>query len=281
VVPNIKPIHHRADVKSSCLALTAMHKYRALCIANINELLATERGKQTSIIKRRGLDIPKNKSLVYQVQDALKNKLRIGEPKHFAKQQGAASDGIYSWSTYENYLAKSCAFVRWAKAEYGVRALANARDYVDAYLQKHVNEGYSPYTQKLIACALAKLYECSTMDFIPTQVRHRSGITRSRKCKDSGKSKAKFSESKNQEFVDFCRATGLRRHEIKQLKPENLGYDQATGKYMLVGIKGKGGRLREAPILSDKVVERMKNTPSWSAYLEQNPITGGYSFVPS
>ena len=133
---------------------------------------------------------------------------------------------------------------------------------MDAYLQKHIDEGYSPYTQKLIACALAKLYGCSTMDFIPTQVRHRSGIIRSRKCKDSGKSKAKFSESRNQEFVDFCRATGLRRHEIKQLKPENLGYDQATGKYMLIDIKGKGGRLREAPILSEKAVERMKNTPA-------------------
>jgi len=215
----------------------------------------------TKFINGEGFDIPKNKSLVRQVQDELKSKLRIGEPKHLAKQQGMAYDGIYSWSTYENYLTKSCAFVRWAKEEYGVRTLADARDYIDAYLQKHIDEGYSPYTQKLIACALAKLYGCSTMDFIPTQVRHRSGITRSRKCKGSGKSKAKFSESKNQEFVDFCRATGLRRHEIKQLKPENLGYDQATGKYMLVGIKGKGGRLRNAPILSEKAVERIKNTP--------------------
>jgi len=190
------------------------------------------------------------------VQDTLKSKLRIGEPKHLAKQQGQASDGIYSWSTYENYLAKSCAFVRWVKEEHGVRTLADARNHVDAYLQKHIDEGYSPYTQKLISCALAKLYGCSTMDFIPTQVRHRLKITRSRKCK------AHFSEVRNQEFVDFCRTTGLRRHEIKQLKPENLGYDQATGTYMLVGIKGKGGRLREAPILSEKAVERMKNTPA-------------------
>ena len=212
--------------------------------------------------------MPKNKSLVRQVQDVLKRKLRIGEPKHIAKQQGSASDGIYSWSTYENYLAKSCAFVKWARAERGVRTLADARIYVNEYLQHHIDRGYSPYTQKLIACALAKLYGCSTMDFIPTQVRHRAGITRSRKCKDSGKGKAKFSESKNQEFVDFCRATGLRRHEIKQLKPENLGYDQATERYMLVGIKGKGGKIRECPILSlkegavEKVIDRMKSTPA-------------------
>ena len=215
--------------------------------------------------------MPKNKSLVRQVQDTLKSKLRIGEPKHLAKQQGLASDGIYSWSTYENYLAKSCAFVKWAKGEYGVRTLADARGYVDAYLKKHIDEGYSPYTQKLIACALAKLCGCSTMDFIQTQVRHRVNITRSRGItNDEGKivSRAKFSESKNQEFVDFCRATGLRRHEIKQLRPENLGYDQATGEYILVGIKGKGGKVRDCPIASPKedavemIINRIKNPPA-------------------
>ena len=74
--------------------------------------------------------------------------------------------------------------------------------------------------------------------------------------------KAKFSESKNQEFVDFCRATGLRRHEIKYLKPDNLRYDESTGRYMLVNIKGKGGRLRDCPILSMKAVERIQSTPA-------------------
>jgi len=149
-----------------------------------------------------------------------------------------------------------------------LRTLEDCRRYVDTYLQKHIDEGYSPYTQKLIACALAKLYGCSTMDFIPTQVRHRANITRSRKCKVSGKSRAKFSESKNQEFVDFCRATGLRRHEIKNLKPENLSFDETTGCYMLVNIKGKGGKVRECPIVSHKegavsmVVSRMKGTPA-------------------
>jgi integrase len=201
--------------------------------------------------------VPKNRSLVRQAQDVLRGKLRIGEPRHLAKQQGLASDGIYSWSTYQNYLAKSCAFVKWAREEYGCRTLADARGYINDYLKHHINNGYSPYTQKLIACALAKLYGCSTKDFIPTQVRHRGNITRSRG------SKAKFSESRNQEFVDFCKATGLRRHELKNLKPENLGFDESTGPYKLVNIKGKGGRLRDCPILDERaVVERMKKAPT-------------------
>jgi hypothetical protein len=206
--------------------------------------------------------MPKNKSLVHQVQETLKQKLKIGEPKHLAKQEGIAHDGIYSWSTYHNYLTKACAFVKWAKEHHGCKTLTDARNYVDAYLQHHIDKGYSPYTQKLIACALAKLYGCSTKDFTPTQTRHRANITRSRN------SKAKFCESRNKEFVDFCKATGLRRHEVKHLKPENLSYDESTGRYMLINIKGKGGRLRDCPIVSpeegvvEAVVERIKGTPA-------------------
>jgi len=213
----------------------------------------------------------KNKSLVRQVQDVLKAKQRFGESKHLAKEQGAASDGIYSRSTFKNYLAITCRFVKWVKAEHGggngsdggcgIRTLEQTRPFVDAYLQHHIDNGYSPYTQKAIASALAKLYGCSTRDFIPTQVRHRANITRSRKD-ENGKSKAKFCEVRNREFVDFCRATGLRRHELGKLKPVNLHYNQAAGRYMIVGLRGKGGRPVEVPILCERAVERIKSAPA-------------------
>jgi len=141
---------------------------------------------------------------------------------------------------------------------------------VDTYLEHNINEGYSPYTQKAIASALAKLHGYSTKDFIPTQTRHRANITRSRKDKD-GKSKAKFCEVRNREFVDFCRATGLRRHELGKLRPENLHHDQSTGKYIITGLKGKGGRPIEAPILCDKAVERIKNTPAGELVWDKIP----------
>jgi len=201
--------------------------------------------------------MPKNKSIIHQVQEALSQKLCIGEKKHLAKQQGTASEGIYSWSTYRTYLAKSCAFVKWAKEHHGCKTLTDARPYVDAYIQKYIDQNYSAWTQKTITSALAKLYGCSTKDFIKTQPRHRSDITRSR----MGKGKARFSECRNKEFVGFCKATGLRRHETETLKPENLGFDEATGRYMLINVKGKGGRLRDCPILSKNAIERMKNTP--------------------
>jgi len=197
----------------------------------------------------------KKKSIIYQTNETLHEKLHIGEKRHLAKQQDTASDVINGWGTFKTYLARSCAFAKWVKKYYGCGILADARIYVDAYLQYLINQGYSPSTQKTTACALAKLYGCSSKDFIPTQTRHRANITRSRQ------GKAIFAEERNKEFVDFCKATGLRRSEIRNLKPENLSFDEATGEYKLVNIKGKGGRIRECPILSDKVVERILNTP--------------------
>jgi len=248
--------------------------------------------------------MPKNKSLFRQAKEILSEKLCIGEPKHLDKQAGFANWGIYSWSTYKNYLSSSRRFVNWVKDEHGsgVRTLEQARPHVDAYLRHHIDKGYSPYTQKAIASALAKLYGCSTRDFIPTQPRRRGDITRSRKGRDgksddsdirsdevktgknkfkanaskngkskNGKSKSRFSESKNQEFVDFCRATGLRRSSIEKLKGGNIGYDKSIGRHVIVGITGKGGRPIVAPILCDKAVERIKNTPIGQPVWENVP----------
>jgi len=198
--------------------------------------------------------MPKNKSIIYQVKETLTQKLCIGEKKHLAKQQGTASNGVYAWDTLKTYLPKCCAFAKWAKTQHGCKTLDDARKHVDAYIQNFMDKKYSAWTQKTIASALAKLYGCSTKNFIQAQSRRRTDSVRSRK------NKAKFSESRNKEFVDFCKATGLRRHEIKYLKPENLSFDETTGRYTLVNIKSKGGRVRSCPILSKQAVERIKNT---------------------
>ena len=229
--------------------------------------------------------MPKTKSLIYQVRETLNQKLRIGESRHHDKQVGTTHDGIYSWGTYNTYLSKCCAFVKWVKTNHGsetlaksegnhaIKTLADARQYVNPYLQHHIDQGYSPYTQKTIASALAKLYGCSTKDFIPTQTRHRANITRSRE------GKAKFSEINNKEFVDFCRATGLRRHEIKNLRPENLGYDESTGQYMLVDIKGKGGRLRDCPILFQEKIGKATNTSTGTNVVEGENASIGHKVI--
>lgn len=45
----------------------------------------------------------------------------------------------------------------------------------------------APHSHKLEACALSKVFDCTSEDYIKTAVRHRSGITRSRKAAKHGK----------------------------------------------------------------------------------------------
>ena len=198
---------------------------------------------------------PRLPSMVKQVQNALDSKLKIGHSKYLDKIKKDTSDHIYSWSTYRSYLKHGCYFANWAKTTHGCKDLDSAKSFINEYLQMRIDSGLSPYTQKLEAAALAKVYGCSTNDFIKTDTRHRADIQRSRGEKVRDKH---FSEKRNQEFVDFCRATGLRRSEIKSLRDNQLVFDEDTKSYFL-DIVGKGGRRRLAPILSHEAVERMKN----------------------
>lgn len=195
----------------------------------------------------------REKGLTKQIQDILDSKLKIGHSKFEDKKLGITDKHIYSWSTYRTYLKHGCYFGKWSKSAHGCKNLVEARQYVNEYLKMRINAKLSPYTQKLEAAVLAKIYGCSTEDFIKTEVRHRSEITRSRGQKTRDKH---FSEEKNKEFVEFCKATGLRRSELKTLKGDQLTYDEMTKTYNLI-VVGKGGRIRESPILSVAAIERI------------------------
>jgi integrase len=199
--------------------------------------------------------MPKIRSLVKQIQDVLDAKLKIGHSKYADKLNNDTAGHIYSWSTYRSYLKHGSYFAKWAKAAHGCKTLEAAKPFVNEYLQMRIDNKLSPYTQKLDANAIAKIYGCSSTDFITTQDRHRAAIKRSRGVKARDKH---FSEKRNQEFVDFCRATGLRRSEIASLKKNQLVFDAQTNSYFLKVI-GKGGRHRLAPVLSDEAVQRIKD----------------------
>lgn len=197
----------------------------------------------------------REKGLTKQVQDILDSKLKIGSSKYADKKLGITAAHIYSWSTYRTYLKHGCYFTKWIKSTYGCKTLEDGRTYINEYLQKRIDEKISPYTQKLEAAALAKIYGCSTNDFIKTETRYRAEITRSRGTKIRDKH---FSEEKNKDFVDFCKATGLRRAELQNLKGNQLTYDETTKTHNLI-VVGKGGRMRECPILSPEAVERIRS----------------------
>jgi integrase len=70
------------------------------------------------------------------------------------------------------------------------------------------------------------------------------------------------------EFIEFCKATGLRKKELKYLRGTHLVFKNGIY-YIAVTSGAKGGRYRESPIISnvDAIVNRMKvagNGKVWS-----------------
>ena len=184
-------------------------------------------------------------SLTHQVKSVLDTKLAIGESKHADKARGVTHEKIYSWETYRSYMKHLNYFTDYCKAEHGCRTLEDCRSYVDEWLISRNN--LSAYTQKLESSALAKLYGCSTKDFVQTAVRNRSEIVRSRGDKIRDKH---FSEEKHSDLVEFCKATGLRRNELKALTGDKLTYKDGKP-YIVVSSGSKGGRYREAPVIGN------------------------------
>lgn len=80
-----------------------------------------------------------------------------------------------------------------------------------------------------------------------TDERLRANIKRSRGTK---KRDAHFSETKNKELVEFCRATGSRRAELSALMGNCL--KEEDGKYYIIVRSGsKGGKYREVPVIEN------------------------------
>lgn len=187
----------------------------------------------------------KRESIQHQVKTALDDKLRIGTSKYADKLAGTAAGGIYSWSTYKSYLKHGTYFARWARSERGCRTLEEARPYVDEWIQSRVAQGLSAWSIKLEVAALNKVYG-GDLCITKTPSRHRADITRSRgsAVRDKG-----FSASRNAEFVEFCKATGLRRSEVACLTGDKLIRNKDGSFSIKVEVGTKGGRSRTAPII--------------------------------
>lgn len=204
----------------------------------------------------------KNKvCMVVQIKQKYQSMEAYGQSKHQAKldfREGKGEgirDKIYSYSTMKNYMKHANYFAAYCEQEHGCKTLDQCRQYVDEWLQKRIDAGLAAHTIKLESAALAKLYGCSTTEFIQTPSRIRSEITRSR---GEVKTDKHFSVSKNQDFIDFCKHTGLRRSEVTELRGDQLRFDERGNTF--IEVKGKGGRVRLAPILENdpKVIERLQ-----------------------
>lgn len=184
------------------------------------------------------------KSLKQQVDEELRSMLAIGQSKHADKTTGETSAKIYSYGTLKAYQQQCIAFAVYCKQIHKAKNLADCRQFVDEYLKMNIDKNMSPYTIKLQASALAKLFHCTTKDFISTPSRKRESIKRSR---HTVKRDGRYKNGKNDDFIRFCRCTGLRRREVTALKGNALR--EENGKYYIFVENGKGGRKRMSEVV--------------------------------
>ena len=190
----------------------------------------------------------KKGSLLHQVKTALDEKLAIGESKFEDKKIGATADKIYSWNTYKTYLKHNIYFIQWAKENHQIKSLDEGKKYVNEWLEMREKQGLSAYTVKLETSALMKLYSISSNEIYKSNARYRANIQRSRGEKVRDKH---FSEEKHKDLVRFCRATGLRRAELQQLRGTDL--IEINGEpFICVSRGAKGGRHRNIPLAFEK-----------------------------
>lgn len=198
-------------------------------------------------------------SLAEQLKNTLTAKLAIGRSKAKDKKNGVdCRDYIYSWNTYKTYYKQGKAFIKFCKSKgYKCRTLADCRPYCDDWLADGVARGLSPFTLKLYAATLSKIYSETSESFIETPARLRKNVFRSRREAVRDRN---FSIEKHADLLEFAASTSLRRAELKALRGNKLIQDDDGNYRILVNSASKGGRPREALIIGNvqKIVDMMR-----------------------
>lgn len=197
-----------------------------------------------------GNTMAKKKSIVRQAVERLLSMAAFGDSKHADKIANGgkpARDKINASKTMDNYIDVAGRFVRWARKIHGCRMLQDAQQFMPAYLSQRIEQGKSAWTVRLEASALAKMYGCGINDFgVALPQRQRQDVTQHRQDKWIGH----FDPDKNKELMAFGKATGLRRHEMAAVTPEDV-WEDGEGQVIVHVVQGKGGKERFVETLND------------------------------
>ena len=238
------------------------------------------------------------KDLHQQAYERLTGMQAFGESKREAVENGTDREKIFSVETYKTYWKHTKYFLAYIKENHPeCTTLKKAKKYVNEWLRHRVDQGLSAWTIQAEAKAMGKLYGITPEDkdyFTPPK-RNRQDIKRSRgdRVRDQH-----FSKTNNDELIKFCRGTGLRRKELKELRgkdliskeqieaelaelqkiPEEQRAPSVTKRlemlqdaqmfaegYFIHVRNGKGGRERLSPIIgknAEQIIERIADTPA-------------------
>lgn len=184
----------------------------------------------------------KKGSIIYQT------KMRFRELDAIGTKKPKDSNLIHGIQTMRTYLNHALKFVTYCRDNYGCKSLEDCKPYIKEYIE---GNNCSPSVKKVQRSALAKMYGVKSSDLgnIATGRRSRASVKRSRGSAIRDKH---FNEKgKYKPYVDFCRATGLRKVEVESLLGTSFFKDEKGNSFLKVTKNTKGGRFRTVPVLKE------------------------------
>lgn len=163
----------------------------------------------------------------------------------------AFTDGkIHAFETRNNYQKIIMRFINWCRDHYGINRIEclyeRAEELASDYLSERIVQGYSAWTLQTERSALRIFFQnrdltCSVI--LPQ--RKRENIIRSRRpaVRDQH-----FQPDNWLLHINFCKACGLRREELRDLHVREVYYRKRDGQLVVYVAKGKGGKDREVPV---------------------------------
>jgi integrase len=208
---------------------------------------------------RKDVITGKRKGILYEALQQLDSLMATGEKRSDAKAVARArgestfafTDGkIHAFETRNNYQKIIMRFIYWCRDHYGINRIEclyeRAEELASDYLSERIVQGYSAWTLQTERSALRIFFQnrdltCSVI--LPQ--RKRENIIRSRRpaVRDQH-----FQPDNWLLHINFCKACGLRREELRDLHVREVYYRKRDGQLVVYVAKGKGGKDREVPV---------------------------------
>lgn len=139
---------------------------------------------------------------------------------------------------YSNILDR---FAKFCYLEYGSYTIENCKLHIQDYADYLVDRNLSPSTIHTYIAAVCKAFEINMAE-INKPLRHTSEFTRGRKRElPVNRNDMDLQNFQYKRVVDFQKHVGIRRNELKNLKGDDLAFDN-NGDLCVVVKKGKGGK---------------------------------------
>ena len=165
----------------------------------------------------------------------------------------AASKNITNNRTRTSYKRAITRFTKWAK-EHNIKKKSDITEEAIQLYQLDLNDDPKQYSVATIHTYLAPI--CKAVDINMNRIRKdkRSSdkITRGRVKSKNSQGKHQETDSRFSRLVNFQRAVGIRRSELKKLKGKDIRKDNNGNFYVLVQ-RGKGGKFQPQLILPQDV----------------------------